>query len=339
MSTIDGIHDSAVRTSKTSPNFQTGKKLSFSILGSKKLILGYAAAIASAILASLTHSVSKPLLVDNATGLDIMDPIVLAGIVYIIAGLFFTPIKKKGNLQSMGKKNLVFIVLIGIAEVSAMIFSFFGIKDTTAVNASIFINSEIIFSMLIATMIFRERLQTKETPPFLLIILGVAVVPLAHDMVSNGMTISNLVIGDLFIILGGFFFSVGNMIAKHVSDSVDAKRIIQISSLSAGGFGIALSIALQAPFDINLQQIPAMLLIGVLDVGFAALFFVIALKLIGSIKTILLFSTATVFGMIFAHLLLNESVTIFNIFSIGTVFLGLYWLRNKIAKSEEMIPA
>ncbi|AJZ76527.1 hypothetical protein SU86_000470 [Candidatus Nitrosotenuis cloacae] len=309
----------------------------FAILGTKKLILGYVAAIASAILASLTHSISKPLLIDGTTGADIISPIVLAGIVYIVAGLFFTPLKKNDTIQSIGKKNIFLMVLIGVAEISAMIVSFSGIKETTAVNASIFINSEIVFSMMIAIIIFRERLQTKEVPPFLLIVLGAAIIPLVYDLYSHNMVFSSLVLGDMLIILGGFFFAAGNMIAKHVSDNVDVKRITQISSLSAGIFGIALSMGLQAPFDITLDQIPAILLIGVLDVGFAAMFFVIALKLIGSIKTILLFSTASVFGMIFAHLLLNEAITIFNVLSIGVVFLGLYWLRNKIAKSEETL--
>lgn len=303
-------------------------------LAGKKLLLGYAFAIMAAVFASLTHSLSKPLLENTDPGMA-MNPLVLAVFVYVVAGLFFTPLKKSGrSVRTMGGRNLILISLIGVAEVIAMIVSFFGITETTAVNASIFINAEIIFSISIAAIIFRERLKPNEMMPFGLILVGVVALPIGHDFYQNGMVFTKLVFGDMMIILGGLFFSISNILAKYVSHNIDAKRITQVSSFVAAGFGLAVVLNSGMPFEFSLSQMPAILAIGVLDVGFATLFFIIALRAIGAIKSVLIFSTATIFGMIFANLLLGESVTVLNVMSIITVFAGLYWLRNRFAGEE-----
>lgn len=311
------------------------KRPGLGIFFRKKMLLGYVLAVLSAVFASLTHSISKPLLENSEPGM-VMNPLVLAVLVYMVAGLFFTPLKKSGGpVRGMGSKNLFLISLIGIAEVAAMIVSFFGITETTAVNASIFINAEIIFSIAIAAVIFRERLRQNEILPFGLILLGVVALPMGHDFYQNGMAFTNLVLGDMLIILGGLFFSISNILAKYINYNIDAKRITQISSFVAAGFGLLVILGSGMSFDFSLFQLPTVIAIGVLDVGFATLFFIIALRIIGAIKAVLIFSTATIFGMIFAHVLLGESITVISVVSIATVFVGLYWLRNRFSEDEE----
>lgn len=306
-----------------------------SVFGSKKMLMGYICAVMAAVLASLTHSLSKPLLENNDLT-QAINPLVLAVLIYMIAGLFFTPLQKSSiPVRHLGSKNLVLLSLIGIAEVAAMIVSFFGITETTAVNASIFINAEIIFSISIAAIIFKERLRQNEILPFGLILLGVVALPVGYDFYQHGMAFTNLVMGDLLIILGGFFFSISNIIAKYVSGNIDARRITQISSFVAAAFGLLLILNFNIPFDVPLSQLPIILAMGILDVGLATLFFIIALRTIGAIKSILIFSTATVFGMLFANLLLSEPITILNVVSILFAFLGLYWLRKRFTEDND----
>jgi drug/metabolite transporter (DMT)-like permease len=320
-----------LRISALNPPLKSGLKVFFK----KKLLLGYVFAILAAVLASLTHSLSKPLL-DGIEPTQMMNPLVLAVLIYMVAGLFLTPIKKSGKpIRKMGGKNLFLLSMIGIAEVIAMIVSFFGITETTAVNASIFINAEIIFSISIAAILFKERLRQNEMLPFGLILLGVVAIPVGYDFYQHGMMFTNLVFGDLLIILGGLFFSISNIISKYVSDNIDAKRITQVSSFVAAGFGLVMIFNFNIPLDIPISQLPTVVAMGILDVGLATLLFIIALRTIGAIKTILIFSTATVFGMIFAHILLSEPITALNIVSIISVFVGLYWLRNRFSEEDE----
>lgn len=316
-----------------SPPLRSGLRTFFK----KRMLLGYVFAVLAAVLASLTHSLSKPLL-ENIEPTQAMNPLVLAVLIYMVAGLFLTPIKKSGkSIKKIGRKNLLLLSMIGIAEVAAMIVSFFGITETTAVNASIFINAEIIFSISIAAILFKERLRQNEILPFGLILMGVVAIPVGYDFYQHGMAFTNLVLGDLLIILGGLFFSISNIISKYVSSNIDAKRITQVSSFVAAGFGLVMIFNFNIPLDIPLSQLPTVVAMGILDVGLATLLFIIALRTIGAIKTILIFSTATVFGMIFAHILLSEPITALNIVSIASVFVGLYWLRNRFSEDDETV--
>ena len=202
---------------------------------------GYYIIIAAALLAALVHVIAKPLLSSpEFDGFEI-NPIVLAACIYIINGVFFTPISRKcGSIRKMGSRNLVLIAIIGIAEVSALITYFFGLKDSTAVNASIFSNGEIIFSLIIAITIYRERLQKKELTPFSMILFGMIVLPLVYDFYQNGMTLSNIVFGDLLIIFSGFLYAIDINICKYVSDRFDSKRIAQLTSFASGIFALSL---------------------------------------------------------------------------------------------------
>ena len=296
--------------------------------------IGYVLAIASAALFGLIHSVSKPLLSSSSTVVEI-NPITLAAIIYIINGLFFTPIKKNVNsTNKITKKNFFIIIMIGVAEVIALIMYFFGLKESTAVNASILANGEIIFTVLVAMTIFREKLKKSELGPFALMIVGIVFVPLGYDLYHNGLVFTDLVFGDLLILFSGVFYAIDVNLSKYVSNKIDPKRIVQLASFAAGGLAFSLILILQIPFEIDFRQIPSIIVIGLFGTGIATFFFIFSLRYIGAIRTILLFSTTTVFGMIFAAMLLQETITLSNVFSIILVSSGTYLLRNRLGKSE-----
>lgn len=296
--------------------------------------LGYVLALASAALFGLIHSVSKPLLSSTSTAIEI-NPITLAAIIYIINGLFFTPIKKNVNsTYKITRKNLFIILMIGVAEVTALIMYFFGLKESTAVNASILANSEIIFTILVAMTVFREKLKKSELGPFALMIAGIVFVPLGYELYHNGLVFTGLIVGNLLIIFSGVFYAIDVNLSKYVSNKIDPKRIVQLASFAAGGLAFSLVLILQIPFEIDFRQIPSIVVIGLFGTGIATFFFIISLRFIGAIRTILLFSTTTVFGMVFAAIFLQETVTLSHVFSIILVSSGTYLLRKRLGKSE-----
>jgi len=69
----------------------------------------------------------------------------------------------------------------------------------------------------------------------------------------------------------------------------------------------------------------------VIGIGMPIFFVLIALRYIGAVRTILVFSTSTVFGVMFANLLLGEIITMTNVGSMGIVIVGTYLLRKKLA--------
>ena len=90
----------------------------------------------------------------------------------------------------------------------------------------------------------------------------------------------------------------------------------------------------QIPFDVPLEQLPAIVYMGIFVSGLSYFFFVIALRLIGAIRTVLIYSTTTVFGIAFSGLFLGEEITPINIFSVIAISIGIYLLRKKFAKLE-----
>ncbi len=291
--------------------------------------------IAAAALAGLIHAVSKPLLSGSGPTISEINPVTLAAIIYIINGLFFTPIRKKNNSVShISKKNWIMLAIIGITETAALITYFFGLKESTAVNASILSNGEIVFSILVAITIFREKLKKNEVGPFSMIIVGIILLPIGFDLYQNGFILTELVFGDLLILFSGVFYAIDVNFSKIISHRLDAKRITQMGSLVGGGFALCLLFAFQIPFDVSLSQIPRIAVVGLFGTGFATFFFIIGLKLIGAVRTVLIYSSTTVFGMIFAGLFLQESITIQNVFSFILVAIGVYMLRNRLGKSD-----
>jgi drug/metabolite transporter (DMT)-like permease len=295
---------------------------------------GYAFAILAAGLAALMHVMPKPLL-ESSDGFLEIHPITLACAIYLINGLFFSPLSKNSEpFKKIGGKNAIFIILIGLAEVLGLITYFFGLRDSTAANAAILNNSEIVFSIIIAITILRERLNKKEIIPFSIVIVGIAVLPIGFDFYQRGMTLTGLVTGDFLILLSGLFFALDINISKYVSDRVDSKRIAQLTSFAAGGFALGLILFFQIPFDISFSHIPGILITGIAGTGISTLFFIIALRSIGAVRTTVAYSTSSIFGVILAGVFLNEAITIVNIVSLIMVLSGTYLLKDKIGGED-----
>ncbi|MGQ0606785.1 MAG: DMT family transporter [Candidatus Nitrosotenuis sp.] len=296
--------------------------------------LGYTLILISAILAALVHVLAKPLL-DNQTGFEI-HPITLAACIYMINGAFFTPFTKKSmRISSLGKKNLSLLIIIGISEVIALILYFSGLKESTATNASIFSNGEIVFSLLITMVIFKENLQRRELWPFVMLIIGMMVLPVSYDIYSTGMMMSNVVMGDVLIILSGTFYALDVMLCKYLSDKIDSKRITQMTSLVSAAFAIGAMIAFNIPFDVEPTSLGPIAIFAIGGTGIATMLFLISLRFIGGVRTILIFSTNSVFGVIFAAIILSETITIVNVVSIVLTFVGVYMLRSRLGAKHE----
>ena len=264
-----------------------------------------------------------------------INPIVLAFLIYFIAGIFFTPIvKKTHSISKFGKKDWMFMGLIGIAEVSALITYFYGLSTASAVNASIFSNSEIIFALVIAMLVFKERLHIKESIPFTMIIVGMMVIPIGNDLVQNNFSLGHMVTGDLLIILSGILYAVDITLCKYIGDRFDTKRVTQILSFICAGVAISLIAAFQIPMNVDLAQLPIIITTSILGTGLSTLFFLMALKFIGTVRTVLLYSTTSMFGVIFSGLFLSETITAIDILSLGLVLVGIFLLRNRLAGKE-----
>jgi len=298
--------------------------------------LGVIFAFSAAIFAGTFNVVGKTLVDPQYMDVTSLNPINLAVVLGLVTGLFFTPFaKNKTSPRKINRKTLFFIILLGITDVLAVTTNFFGLVETTASNASILTNIEVVFVVLIAIAIFQERLSKHEMLPMTMIIVGAVFLPLGVDLYGNNFGLDNLVYGDFLILLAAGFYALDISIARYLSRRASAARISQLSAFAAVPFALMLVIIFQIPFDIQIEHIPSILFIGIFITGLAYYFFILALRFIGAIRTILIYSTFSIFGVIFAGIFLGEEITILDVFSLGIVGLGVYLLRHKLAHIEQ----
>lgn len=299
--------------------------------------LGYLVVIIAATLEALRQILSKALLVPTDEITTQLNPVTVSFFIFIINGLFFSPLaRNSGSIRKIKKRDLLFLSLIGIAESSALITYFFGLRDSTAINASVLNNGEIMFSILLALVIFRERLQKMERIPFSMIIIGMVVLPIGYDFYNNGITMTKLVFGDVLLLLAGFFWALDINMSNYVSDRLGSQRITQIASFVAGLFALGLIVVFQIPFKIDFAHMPTIAIIGIVSIGMSTALFITGLKLIGAVRTILIYSINSAFGVVLSSIFLHETVTIASVLSVSIAFLGLYLLRNRLAGKEIM---
>lgn len=191
-----------------------------------------------------------------------------------------------------------------------------------------------IFSLLIAITILRERLRRKELSPFAMIIVGMVIIPVGFDLHQNGFAMTELVFGDMLILVSGLFYALDINLCKYVSKRFDAKRITQITSLVSGVFALGLMLTFNIPFNIDWSQVPSIVLLSIIGTGLAAFFFIVALRLIGAVRSLLLYSSSSAFGVIFSSAFLGEAITAANVISIVLVIGGIYLLRNRLAEDD-----
>src|SRR5215203_3835157 len=316
-------------------------------------IKGYGAAVAAAALFGSVSSLSKPALSD-------INPVLLSSIVYLIAAAIMIPIVKVITHQknvtvpsifSLKRKDYFLITAIALCgAVIAPTLYFFGLKQALASNASILLNGEMAFTVLFAILFFKEKLDRIGYVGIVLIFVGLIIVsagnslpwtwillPAPSSLNSLQESISNFRVGfgDMLILLSTLFWAVDNNISKILTKRVNIARIVQLKS-AIGGIILLLITGLFVPQfipivkNINLTQILNIVALGVGGFAASIFFFLYGLRIIGTVKTVIIFSTSSIFGVMFATIFLNESIDVYKIgISIGIIISGIYLVNKR----------
>jgi drug/metabolite transporter (DMT)-like permease len=298
---------------------------------------GFLFAVLAAAFSALPNVIPKLLMShDFAPDTSIMpNPLMLVFVIYVVNSLLFLPFRRPKKEKTSAKKvnrytTMSLLVLLGMVETFGTLSYIVGLGKTSAINASILVNSETMFAILIGVMVFRERLDKKETLPFILIILGTILIPICSDLHNNDWQVYEFVLGDLFVMVSAMFYCLDTFIAKKLNSSIKTRHIVHVMSCTGAIMMLGLILLFEIPFDISVEQLSIISIVGFLGIGATMMFFVIALRTIGAIRTVLIYSTSIVFSMIYSTMILSESITFLNIISAGIVVFGIIILRNRI---------
>ncbi|NJE26501.1 DMT family transporter [Thermococcus sp. MV5] len=289
----------------------------------------------SAVLAALLFGISSTL---NKIALRNVHPVIIAGSIYLTAGvvlmfLRFTPLKDKllkklefkvKTQEFFSRRDLLlltFIVLFGsfLAPLSFM----FGLNKTTAVNASLLLNTETLFTVLIALLVFKEKASRRSIIGILLILIGAVVISTEN---FREVELSKGILGNILIILAGLSWAIDNNLSKLLSVKKDLLLVTSLKGLFGGSALLILASLVGIPFYIPLQSLPYVLTVGAFSIGFSIVLFLFALREIGAMKTGAIFSTSSLIGALFAFLILGENFTLLKAFFGILMFFGVYLL-------------
>ena len=310
--------------------------------------IGYLSAIIAAILFGSVSTITKPVLED-------LNAFSVSSLTYIIAGLSLVPFLKFSSTNSNSnpnsnnntiestentlnnvikwtnknnKKNyslLLFTSLCG--AVIAPILFFYGLSNTSASDSSILINGEILFSILLAIVFFNEKLIKREIIAVILVLFGIVIIT-TNMQFSNSFLELN--IGNILIVGATLFWALDNNISKIISKTIHIPKIIVLKSLIGGSLLFMLTMVIFGieEFEVDIFHIPYLVFAGSMGFGVSLFFFLNSLKRIGTVKTMLLFSTSSIFGMIFATIFLNENITIYQIIAVVVILSRCYLVKR-----------
>lgn len=300
---------------------------------------GYVNALIAAALFGVSASLNKIVLKD-------MHPLVVAGLIYISAGILlalirflpaFRKISEKFRInvenRKLQKKDWLYITAVAISGAVIAPFLFLhGLNLSTAVNASLLLNTEVLFTVIIAFIFLKERAHKKDYLAILLLFLSAVVITTNLNLSSLDLTGS--IIGNLFIIGGTFFWAVDNSLSKKLSIENDAIKVASLKSLTGGTIVLLTVVLLRIPFNLTLVQIPYILFVGFFSIGLSVAFFLSSLKLIGSMKTVVIFSTSSLFGAIFAFIILREPISVIQLIAGAVMIYAIYLMSSKTTKEN-----
>jgi drug/metabolite transporter (DMT)-like permease len=188
---------------------------------------------------------------------------------------------------------------------------------------------ELLFTAMFAILFFKEKLTKIGYLGMAVTIVGITLVSLFNSDIQNNLKFFKLNLGNILIILSTLCWGLDNNISKTISNRItNTSKIVVIKSLIGGILLLIISLSLGYNLSIELFQIPYLLILAIGGFGLSLFFFIESLRIIGTLKVIVIFSSSAVFGLFFSFIILNEKITIMQMIATALVILGLYYVNK-----------
>ena len=276
----------------------------------------------------LIFPIAKPIL---SSGIP---PLILAAMTYVISGLFMIPIsllgKRNKKEKSLNRNDYALLLIIGLLGGCFAPFLFFeGLNKTTASDASVLEGGELLFTAMIAISFFKEKLTKIGYIGMALTIIGITLVSLSNSNIQNNLYSFKLNLGNILIILSTLCWGLDNNISKIISNRIaNTSKIVVVKSLIGGFLLLIISLILGYQLSLDLFQIPYLFILAIGGFGLSLFFFIESLRIIGTLKVIVIFSTSAIFGLFFSFIILKDKITIMQLISTALVIIGLYYVNK-----------
>ncbi|HEX7056752.1 MAG TPA: DMT family transporter [Bacilli bacterium] len=259
--------------------------------------IGYLFALASAALVGFFTVLNKWLLVEDV-------PALTAGAwTYLAAGLSLLPwaLRARG-LHFKRPYAMAFWLLAG--SVLGPSLYFVGLLLTSGVEGVLLINTEAVFTALLAFLFFKERLSSKAIAGSIAIIAGAVWMSWTGDSLFSANAL-----GNLLIALGYLGWATENNFGRLLGEDIPAVTLVCFKALVAGIVMALLAIGFGQPIAVSWRVVPGIVASGAASLGLSLALFYMAMRYIGAARTGLVAATSTLWGVLGAVVLIGESLT------------------------------
>lgn len=199
----------------------------------------------------------------------------------------------------------IFLPLLGVTSIIGVAFYllfFFGLKYTTAGNASIIATLEIFFSFLFFNVWRKESLDKKH-------MLGAGLM-LASAIVILSPNFTNPHVGDFLILSAVFIAPLGNLFQKQLRSRINSEQILFFRTLIATPVLFILANYLGESLSVTSKELWFILLVnGIFLFGISKILWIESIYRLGVTKSISLSSLSPIFTLLFAFLILKNVPT------------------------------
>ena len=274
-------------------------------------------AIAAAVLFGASTPLAKLLVGD-------VSPVLLGGLLYLGSGIglgLFRILRDRGwkpsGIQAREWPRLLGAIFFGgvLGPVALM----YGLTSVSGSAASLMLNLESVLTAVLAWVVFKENADKRIVLGMVAIVAGGAVLSWQPEGAGNSS-----LIGLAAIAIACLCWAIDNNLTRKVSAS-DSVFIASSKGLLAGIVNSTIALMLGGSLPEPQTSLLAMT-VGLLGYGISLVFFVLALRGLGTARTGAYFSTAPFIGSAVSLLLLGETAT--TSFWVASALMGLgVWLH------------
>lgn len=258
--------------------------------------------IALAVLAAALYAVNAPF---SKILLDYIPPTLMAGLLYVGAGLGMGIIAllrrvrhSDTNAKRLSRADLPYTLGMIVLDIAAPIFLMLGLSATTAANASLLNNFEIVATALIALFLFRERISGRLWGGILFITLSCALLSFEN------LAALEFSVGSLFVLLAALCWGLENNCTRKLSAS-DPLQIVLLKGIFSGLGSIVIGLVLGERITV-LWAVFAVLFVGFVAYGLSIFFYVYAQRRLGAARTSAYYAISPFIGALLSLCIFRE---------------------------------
>ncbi len=277
--------------------------------------------IAFAILAAALYAVNAPF---SKLLLQKMPPILMAGFLYAGAGAGMLVIAWIRHLRHTEKQELKLTraqlpdtIAMIVLDIAAPICLMFGLRMTTAANASLLNNFEIVATALIALIFFHEKISQR-------LWLGILFVTISCGLLSfEGSESLQFSLGSLLVLLAATLWGFENNCTRKLS-SKDPLQIVLLKGVFSGGGSILIGL-LSGEKIPSLGIVLMVMVVGFIAYGLSIYFYVYAQRLVGAARTSAYYAIAPFISTFLSLLIFHEMPDLNYFIALAFMMIGA-WL-------------